>query len=164
MGYGVVRTDRMYGSDVGAGLVSFKYVVSDAETEIENGNVVLLGDLMDGEREIFEATTPAAASKIKDIVLVAGVEVMYDERKKNLDEYINETGKAVRGYRLHSGDIFSVTADCLNGTPAVGSLVELQAGTKLNVVTTATTGSTQVGKIVHVENAGRYTYYAILVD
>ena len=47
MAYGVVRTDRMYGTDVGAGLVSVKYMGSDGSTatEIQNGSVVKLGDL-----------------------------------------------------------------------------------------------------------------------
>lgn len=179
MSYAVVRTDNMYGTDVRAGLVSVKYIVTtgsgttddpyvDTETAIENGNVLKLGSLIDGEREIFAGSAPAANSSIKDIVLVATPEVMYDERKKNLDEYINEAGKACRGYRLHSGDIFSVTKEALDGAaaPAVGDVVELKAGTKLNVVaagTGATSGSTVVGKIHHIENAGRYKYYAILV-
>jgi hypothetical protein len=90
---------------------------------------------------------------------------MYDERKRGLDEFINEAGKVCRGYRLHKGDIFSVTKDGLDGveTPAVGNIVELKAGTKLNVVASATSGSTPVGKIIAVDVVGRHTYYAILV-
>lgn len=179
MSYGVVRTDNMYGTDVRAGLVSIKYIVTtgagttedpyvETETAIENGNVLKVGALMDGEREIHKGTAPAANDNLDDIVLIASPEVMYDERKRNLDEFINEAGKACRGYRLHKWDIFSVTKDALDGAaePAVGDIVELKAGTKMNVVaaaTGATEGSTVVGKIIAVDVVGRYTYYAILV-
>lgn len=167
MAYGVVRTDNMFGTDVRAGLVSIKYMGANGTTPtaIQNGNVLKVGALMNGEREIFVGAAPAANDDLKDIVLVATPEVMYDERKRNLDEFINEAGRACRGYRLHKGDIFSVTKDALDGVaaPAVGNVVELKAGTKLNVAASATSGSTQVGKIIAVDVVGRYTYYVILV-
>jgi len=167
MAYGVVRTDNMFGTDVRAGLVSIKYMGVDGQTAtaIENGNVLKVGALMSDEREIFVGAAPAANDELKDIVLVATPEVMYDERKRNLDEFINEAGRACRGYRLHKGDIFSVTKDALDGaaSPAVGNAVELKAGTKLNVAASATSGSTQVGKIIAIDVVGRYTYYVILV-
>ena len=162
--YAVVRTDNMYGSDVRAALVSVKYMGEDGSTPtaIENGNVLKIGALIDGEREIYVGGAVAADDKINDVVLVASPEVMYDERKKNLDEYINDAGKACRGYHIHSGDIFSVTKEALAGVaaPAVGNVVELAAGTKLNVVAEAT-GATVVGTIIAVDVVGRYTYYAI---
>ena len=172
MAYGVVRTDNMFGTDVRAGLVSIKYMGANGQTAtaIENGNVLkvgaLMGDATNGyEREIFVGAAPAANDELKDIVLVATPEVMYDERKRNLDEFINEAGRACRGYRLHKGDIFSVTKDALDGVaaPAIGNVVELKAGTKLNVAASATSGSTQVGKIIAIDVVGRYTYYVILV-
>lgn len=72
----------------------------------------------------------------------------------------------MRGYRLHSGDIFSVTKEALAGldAPAKGNIVELAAGNKLSVAASATAGSTAVGKIIDVETVGRYTYYVIKVD
>jgi len=172
MAYAVVRTDNMFGTDVRAGLVSIKYMGANGQTAtaIENGNVLkvgaLMGDATNGyEREIFVGAAPAANDDLKDIVLVATPEVMYDERKRNLDEFINEAGRACRGYRLHKGDIFSVTKDALDGVaaPAIGNVVELKAGTKLNVAASATSGSTQVGKIIAIDVVGRYTYYVILV-
>ena len=172
MAYAVVRTDNMFGTDVRAGLVSIKYMGANGTTPtaIQNGNVLkvgaLMGDATNGyEREIFVGAAPAANDDLKDIVLVATPEVMYDERKRNLDEFINEAGRACRGYRLHKGDIFSVTKDALDGVaaPAIGNVVELKAGTKLNVAASATAGSTQVGKIIAIDVVGRYTYYVILV-
>lgn len=167
--YCVVRTDRMMATDVRSMLESVKYQVADTEgamvdTAIENGNVVKVGSLISGEREVKSATTPAATTKLDEVVLVAAPEVMYDERKRNLDEYRNEAGQIVRGYHLHSGDIFSVTAEGLkNASPAVDQVIELAASTKWNNVATATQGSTVVGKIIAEEVVGRYTYYVIQV-
>lgn len=169
MAYGVFRSDLMTGTNVAADLVSLKYMGSGStETAIENGCVVKLNGLMTGEREVWKAVTPAANSDKSEIVVVASPEVMYDERKKNLDEFINEAGSIARGYILHSRDIFSVTAAALNigvgVTPAVGYVVELMAGTKLNVVSSPTASTTSIGKIIAIENTGRYTYYVIQVD
>lgn len=167
MGYGVVRTDRLMGTNVRSMLESVKYMgAGSTATAIDNGNVVKLdGSLMTGEREIKKGVTPAAGDALDAIVLIASPEVMYDERKRNLDEFRNEAGKVCRGYHLHSGDIFSVTKDALDGvaTPAVGNVVELKAGIKLNVAASATGGSTVVGKIIAVDVVGRYTYYVIQV-
>lgn len=167
MAYGVVRTDNMVGTDVRAQLVSIKYMGEDGQTAtaIENGNVLKVGALMDGEREIFVGGAVAADDSLDNVVLVASPEVMYDERKHNLDEYINEAGKPCRGYRFHKGQIFSVTKEALSGvaSPAVGNVVELAAGTKMNVAASATSGSTAVGKIIAIDVVGRHTYYVILV-
>jgi len=165
MAYAVVRTDKMIGTDVRSELVSVRFQPEDTMTEIENGNVVKLGALETGSREIYKGATPAANDDITAIVLVASPEIMYDERKRNLDEFINKAGTIARGYRLHKHDIFSVTKDALDGveTPAIGNVVELKAGTKLNVAATATNGSTQVGTIIDVNIVGRYTYYVIEV-
>lgn len=167
MAFGVVRTDRLMGTDVRSMLESVKYMgAGSTATAIDNGNVVKLdGSLMTGEREIKKGVTPAANDVLDAIVLIASPEVMYDERKRNLDEFQNEAGKICRGYHLHSGDIFSVTKDALDGAaaPKVGDAVELKAGTKLNVADSATSGSTVVGKIIAVDVVGRYTYYVIQV-
>ena len=176
MSFAVVRTDNMYGVDVRAGLVSIEYMGADGETPtaIENGNVLKVenlmahenGDTVDYEREIFVGSAPAANTNLHEVVLVASPELMYDERKRNLDEFINEAGRPCRGYRLHHGDIFSVTKEALDGVeqPAIGNVVELKAGTKLNVAASATNGSTQVGKVIAIDVVGRYTFYVIKVD
>lgn len=169
MAYAVVRTDLMYATDVRSGLVSIKYLGADGETEteIENGNVLKVGELIG--REVYAGSAVAANDQLKDVVLIASPEVIYDERKKNLSDYINVAGKICRGYHLHNADVFSVTKDALTGVsaPVKGDIVELAAGTKLNVVAKAsgaTVGSTVVGIIDDVEKAGRYTYYAVKVS
>lgn len=171
MSFGIVRTDKMAGTNLGSLLVSIVYMGSDGgtATAIENGNVLKVGALKTGEREVFIGGAVAASDKLKDVVLIATPEVNYDERKRNLENFINEAGKICRGYHLHSNDIFSLTKDALAGAakPAVGDIVELAAGTKLSVVaaaTGATSGSTVVGKIIAVDTVGKRTYYVIKVD
>ena len=168
MAYGIVRTDNMFGTTVGTGLVSVKYLGANGSTPtaIENGNVLKLGALVTGEREVYVGGAVAATDAIKDVVLVAAPEVAYDERVRNLDQYINEAGKIVRGYHFYKGDVFAVTKDALAGkaSPEVDDVVEFAAGTKLNVAASATANSTVLGKIIAVETAGRYTYYVIRVE
>lgn len=163
--YGVVRLDNMSGTTDGTLLRSVRFYDNDKEAAIKNGRVVLIGDLLDGQREVRKATAPAATSPLNHIGLVAAPELMYDERKRNLTEFINEAGENVRVYIPHVRDIFSVTAEALDAAAAIakGNLVELQAGTKLKVVATATDKSTQVGKIVDIETVGSLTYYVIEV-
>ena len=163
--YGVVRLDNMSGTTDGTLLRSVRFYDGDKEAAIKNGRVVLIGDLLDGQREVRKATAPAATSPLTHIGLVAAPELMYDERKRNLTEFINEAGENVRVYIPHVCDIFSVTAEALDAAAAIakGNLVELQAGTKLKVVATATDKSTQVGKIVDIETVGSLTYYVIEV-
>lgn len=165
MGYGVVRTDNMTATDVRKELVSVRYQPDGVNAAVENGNVVRLDGLETGSREVYKGVVPTAADDIRDVVLVASPEVNYDERKRNLDEFRNEAGSIARGYHLVTNDIFSVTKDALDGSasPAVGDVVELKAGTKLNVVSGLTEGSTQVGSIIDVNIVGRYTYYVIKV-
>ena len=169
MAHAIVKTELMQGTYDPTALVSLKYYgENEANQEvlanIDNGNVVLLGDLMTGEREIFKATTPAANSDIKNIVLVAAPERFTDERKRNMKDFYNVAGDTVRGYRLVSGRWFSVTSEAISGTLAKGKIVELQAGTQLKAVTSPTGGSTVVGKIMEVEEVGLDTFYAIKIN
>lgn len=167
----VFRSDRMFGTRVESGLVSLKYMgAGSTETEIENGNVVLLDGLLATDsvikdREVFKAKTPAADSDASKIAVVAGVELFKDGLAHDLAEYTNEAGKITRGYILHSNDIFSITADGIAAdAPAVGNIIELQAGTKLKAVENATSGSTVIGKIIEKSTEDGREYFAILVD
>jgi hypothetical protein len=155
MAYAIFRSDLMWATKNPAGIVNLKYSPSGTDTPIENGNVVLLGNLDTNERDVFIASTPAANSAIGSIAIVAEPEVNVDEREKNLNQFRNPAGAVVRGYKLHSGDMFSVTSDAVTpiiGTaPAANQIVELQAGTKLKLVTTPTSTSTQIGTVIRIE-------------
>ena len=155
MTYAIFRSDRMEGTVNPNALISGKYYVTTTATAIDNGNVVQVGALLTGEREVFSLTAPAANTALAKIAIIATPELMADERKKNLNEFTNAAGDVVRAYMLRSGDIFSVTADALTpiaGTdPAADQIVELQADTKLKLVATPTSQSTQVGTVLGVE-------------
>jgi hypothetical protein len=157
MAYCIVRTDRMTGTVVPSALISGKYLPSATATAIDNGNVVKVGALVSGEREVFTLDTPAVNTPLAQIALVATPEVMADERLKNLNEFRNAAGDIVRAYMLRSGDIFSITSDgytAISGTaPAAGQIVELAAATKLKLTASLTSGSTQVGTVIAVEGS-----------
>ena len=162
MAYACVRTDNMSGTTIGKDLVSLKYFnAEDKEAAIENGNVVLVGAYLEGQREVRKATAVAADSKLADVALIANEEVLKTKTHNTLSEYINEAGQNVRGYRLVSKDIFSVTEEAFVDASAakVDAVVELAAGTKLSAVASAS-GATVVGKITAVEG----DWYVVEVD
>jgi len=156
MKYGCVRTDNMSGIINGKDLVSLKYRVGDVDTAIENGNIVVIGNHLEGEREVRLASTPAVGSKMGTLAVVASEEVVKSKSYNGLADFRNEAGDIIRGYRLTSKDVFSVTKEALSiaegVTPAVGYVVETMAGTKMKVVQTATSGSTQIGTIIAIED------------
>ena len=158
--YCVIRTDLMAGTDVNAGLCSLRFYDANGEVaEVENGVIVQLQGLEEGEREVHKAIAATAGADLNECAIVAGVEVMYDERKKNLDEFINEAGKAVRGYIPHARNIFSVTAEGFvdGAVPAKDAEVGIGANGKIDA------SGTGLGKCIDIETVGRYTYYAIQI-
>lgn len=162
MAKAMVRLDNVAATKVPSLIKSAKYMVGSTETAIENGMFVAIGGLIDGEREVHSATAPTAATTYFGIVCTPELE--YAEKGyHDLNTFANEAGDIIRVITLQKGDIFSVSAEALSAVPTVGKLVELQAGTKGKVVSTATSGSTQVGKVIAVETAGRITWYVIEV-
>lgn len=160
MAYAVIRTDLMSGTKQPADLVSLRfYDASGNKAEVENGVIVKLQGYEDGEREVMKAVAASAGDDLNDCAIVAAPEVMYDERKKNLDEFINEAGKAVRGYIPRSRNVFSVTKEGFVGgtVPAKGAEVGIGTGGKIDAA------GKGLGVCVDVEVVGRYTYYAIKI-
>ena len=160
MAYAVIRTDLMSGTKQPADLVSLRfYDASGNKAEVENGVIVKLQGYEDGEREVMKAVAASAGDDLNDCAIVAAPEVMYDERKKNLDEFINEAGKATRGYIPRSRNIFSVTKEGFVGgvVPEKGDEVGIGTGGKIDAA------GTGLGVCADVEVAGRYTYYAIRI-
>lgn len=169
MAHAVVRTDKMAGTDVRTGMVSVKVAEDNG---IDNGCVAILGDLLAKadsslEREIYEIAKPKATDDFSSVVLIASPELEACPLDYALDKFYNKKGDIARGYRLHKGDIFSVTAEALAAADfddvAAGDIVELKADYKLNVVSDATSGSTVIGKILDIETVGRFTFYVIEV-
>lgn len=158
--HGVVRTDALLATSASAGLHSVKYMVGEEFAAIDNGSVLVLDSLIEGEREVWKAVDPTEGAELGKLVLIATPEVMYDERLRNLTDFYNEAGVAARGYVLHSGDIFSVTAPVLDGADdaAVGATVGVQASTKLKV------GGTGLGTVIAIETVGSLKYVVIRVN
>ncbi len=157
--YCVIRTDLMSGTKNPDQLVSLRYYNAEGKVaEVENGIIVELKGYEEGQREVMKAVAATAASNLADCAVIAAPEVMYDERKKNLDEYINDAGKAVRGYRLIDRNLCSWTKEGFVGAaPTVGGNVGIGANGKLDAAAEG------FGECVHIETVGSYTYYTIKI-
>lgn len=93
-------------------------VVSETEV-LKNGALVSLGDLKDGERELFDAVVPNDAL---ELLLVAAPEVTYADDTNNLD-FETPVGQPVRAYHLKRGDMFQVEQSLFTATPAKDDVV-----------------------------------------
>lgn len=158
--YTVFRSDLMSATHQPEDLVSIRFYDANGKVaEVENGTIVKLQGYENDTREVYKAVAAKAGDDLNECAIVAGVEVMYDERKKNLDEFINEAGKATRAYLPRSRNLFSVTAEGFVGgtVPTVGQTIGIGADGKLAA------GGTGVGECAHIEIAGRYTYYTVRI-
>ena len=159
MAYACVRTDNMSGTTLGKDLFSLRfYNASGKEAEIENGSVVLVGDYLDGQREVRKATAVAEGSDPSKLALIASEEVVKEKSKNALDEFTNKAGSNARGYRVGcSGNVFSVTKEAFSSAaPEVGADVSVVVGgTKLTTET-----GVKIGKVVAIEGA----WYVVEID
>lgn len=163
MAYTVVRTDNLSGTDVRADLISLRvYDANDKEIDVENGTIVEVVGHVTNEREIYKTKLATSSSDLEKCYIVASPEVMYDERKKNLDEFINVAGEAAsRGYAIRHHGWFSITKEGFVGGTApasVGATVGVGANGKLDA------SGSGFGVVDAIETAGRYTYYVIDID
>lgn len=165
MAHAMFRSDNMEGTIDGKFLVS---LAINTEGGLDNGRVVKVGALKTGEREVREYSTPAVTDSIDDIAILGSEEVDKAKKFNSVGDFTNAKGSIARGYRLVKQDCFSVTADAFDAadefefTPGT-TICELQAGTKLLVVNTPTSGSTQVGVLEAVEADGAVTWYVFRV-
>lgn len=163
MAYTVFRSDLLSGTDVAADLVSVKVFDADGNAiAVENGTIVKLEGYIEGEREVMKAVLAAAGDKMEDCAIIGTPEVMYDERKKNLDEFINEAGSIARGYIPRSRNFYSVTKEgfvdeSVPTATGAASTVGIGANGKLDK------SATGWGTVEAIEVAGRYTYYVIKI-
>lgn len=168
MAYCVVRTDLMSGVKQPADMVSLRFYDGADVAEVENGVIAKITALEPHtvgtntiyEREIWKGVAASSSDDLADCVLIATPEVMYDERKRSLDEFINEAGVAARGYRLRDRNMFSLTAEGFVGgtAPALGGAVGVGAGGKLDA------SGSGFGTCVHIEDVGSKKFYAIQIQ
>lgn len=133
-----VRTDNCAFTKVPSLIKSAKYMGTDGATAtaIENGELVAIRTLMDGEREIHVAVKPEATDTV--IGVVCTPEVEYDEKGYHgLDTFTNKAGDVIRVGVLQKADIYSVGNDA--------NTADIKAG----VVT---------AKHIATETSGRFTY------
>lgn len=163
MAYTVINTDLMSGTKQPADLVSVRVynAAGDTTIECENGAIVELSALEEGEREVYIGKLATASSDLANCVVIDAPEVFYDERKKNLEEWINEAGRPVRGYRLNQNDVFGITVDgFVSATaPAKGDSVALGAGGKIE----GSGAGTALGTVADITVYNCRTLYAIKV-
>lgn len=150
--YNVVETTKISGR-------CFDFIYGE---DIENGSLIAKGDLVDGERNIYEAKIPEAGD---EVFLVANSAWSYDDSRtvnQNEEAYINVANKPFRAYGLvaHNHDKFGVEDYGITATDtvAVGDYVTVDGTTvKINDVGSSapaadTTGF--IGKIVEIEDYG----------
>lgn len=164
--YGVIRTDLVKATKSG-NILSGRYYVTTTATAIENGNLVKLDSLIDGERDLWKVVAPGGITA-SDLYVVASPEIIYDESLKSkgaLDQFRNEAGANITLVPLEVGDIISVSDACINilsgeTEPSVGSYVTPSAtGTKWQEIASSSL-NTEVfrGKIIarEVYNGAKY--------
>ena len=153
--YTVITREAMASEYDGTKRKSAKFYSSDAPAEIENGMVVKIAGTIPGEREVLKVVAPEGSEDVADLWIVTTPEVVADERKKNLSDFVNEAGQIITIDKLMPNDIFSLTAEGLTGTASAGHNVGLASagGVKL-VVDAANSGmGTVIGTVLDIANA-----------
>lgn len=154
--HGVVERQLLDSEWVGSKRVAIKI-----DKDMDNGSVVTLNGLVDGEMNLYEVADVTASTPLDDVYLVTTPEVMEDERlKHNLSDFYNIAGKIGNADKMIPGNYVGLTlevfdASAVSNKPQVGNIVELKAGRKLAVVASLTAESTQFGTIVDIYN-GKY--------
>ena len=130
---------------------------------VQNGQVGVAGNLLEGNREVrhFDLPTDLATAKA---VLVSHDEINYDNARRsqnNLNRFEIEPGTPFRAYDLVENDIFSVSfdgVDALGDKPEIGNVVTMQ--TDSHKLAEAAEGGTArfVGRIEALEKIGVATF------
>lgn len=126
----MIRLDKIGGSNH---IASVKLAA-----DMKQGNVVKLTGLAEGEREIYNAVAPEAATD--KVVLLTSPFNPYSDREDERN-FVLKAGKAQRGHYIEKGDIITVTEDLVQGTAVKNQFVVLQASEKLKASATAVESS-----------------------
>lgn len=130
--YGIAETTKVK-SVISGHIFSLK----NNTTDIQNGWFVHKGNLLAGEREIYEAVIPSTASvKTTPVAFVANPAWDYDESRsinQNVSSFINKMGVSFRAYDIENNDLVAVS----DYTIDKGALTELAVG---NYVTAKNSG------------------------
>lgn len=149
--YNIVETTKVSGR-------CFDFVY---DADIENGSLIAKGELVDGERNIYNAKIPTVGD---EVFLVANPAWDYDDCRKinqNEENYINKAGKPFRAYGLLdiNHDKFAVEDYGITATDdiEVGDYVTVDGTTvkiKKDDGTPSLSTNGFVGKVTEVEEYG----------
>lgn len=131
---------------------------------VENGSVGVVGNLLEGEREVRSFNKPSDLETDK-AVLVAQDEIMYDQTRRsqnNLKNFQIEADTPFRGYELKEDDVFSVSKDAITALSedvVEGNKVVLTVGEYglTEIEDASLTTERFVGRIEAVEQIGTTT-------
>ena len=122
---GIFIAENMASTTVGSLLRSAVDATDGTLLARENGSIVKLNGLVDGENNLYKAISVTAATDV--IYFVDGVVLDPDEHiTKGLDDYEVPAGKEFRVRKPMVGDIFSVSEKCISGLKE-GEVVEMTA-------------------------------------
>ena len=131
---------------------------------LDNGSVIFLGALKEGETEIYEAVVPTTALiATEQPMLVMTPEIMYDQSRKAknaLGNFVNKANKAFPVVPLSAFDEIEISKEGFTGTPAKGKYVVLKDGSvKWDVVDEKpTSGNVLYGKITSSRKSSLPTF------
>lgn len=90
--------------------------------DLDNGSIVSVGDW--ATAQVFNSKDFAAGER-PILVLTPPLGYNSDRREyQNECYFYNAKDEIARGYELHIGDIFTVSADAFSGSPEVGKFVD----------------------------------------
>lgn len=152
MAHCVVTTERMQAEYDGTKRYAVKF---NADTD--NGLIFKLGDLVEGEREVYSISDATAGTDlVGDLVLITTPEVMADPRMQGLADFYNKKDSVGAGTLLCERDIFSVTAEGIANVSDLSTkkYATVTAGGKITLDTAATNAFAQ-----YVDtNQGKYAF------
>ena len=153
--HAMFRSDAMAGTTLGQYLVSLRVA-----TEIDNGMLVAVGALEDGQREVKAMAAITADTKVGAIAVLGSEEVDKEKTFDTVGGFTNKVGTIARGYILHDNGVYSVTAEAFDGgVPAKGAKVFAKAGSNKH----HTAGDVEIGVCEAVETDGATTWYVIRI-
>lgn len=92
------------------------------EKDYDNGSIVAVGDWV--KAQVYKTKDYAAGAHP---VLILTVPEGYNTASKAYTEerwFYNAKGELARGYELYVGDIYTLSENAFNGTPAVGKFID----------------------------------------
>lgn len=153
--HAMFRSDAMAGTTLGQYLVSLRVA-----TEIDNGMLVAVGTLEDGQREVKTMAAITTDTKVGAIAVIGSEEVDEEKTFDTVGEFTNKANSIARGYILHDNGAYSVTAEAFDGAvPAKGGKVYAKAGSNKH----HTAGDVEIGVCEAVETDGATTWYVIRI-